>query len=228
MTSLRVPQDFWSRTGRQLRHPQGRVGRLIGHLMASLNWKPYLLAIDALGVRPIDRVLELGFGAGRSLPRLCALAHLGRVEAVDHSSEMVDMARRRNARLLANGRLRLHQGPFSPLPFESEAFERILLVNVLYFFDAEGRDMAECLRVLKPGGRMAIYVTGRATMSKWPFCEPQTHRTFDRTDLARLLEEAGFAPNPVNVREVSLPFGIEGLVATVTKPAFVQPEPPGE
>ncbi len=208
-------QALWDRIGQQLREPKGWIGRLTGRVMVLLNRLPYSLSLKALSVRPTDRVLELGFGAGQSLGRLCALAAEGRVDAIDHSTEMVAMAQRRNKGLIQSGRLFLRRGAFSPLPFPSESFDRILLVNVLYFFDAAGKDIRECRRLLKPDGRLVLYVTERSTMEKWPFCEPRTHRTFDRRDALSLFEDAGFQRKDIEVRSVQLPFGIKGLIITI-------------
>lgn len=210
-------RDVWAATGHQLRRPDGRAGWVLGHLMSHFNWKPYLAAIHHLDIRPDHHVLELGFGSGRGLKRV--LTHLdgGMLTAVDHSPTMVAMARRKNAAAIHASRLDLREGPFSPLPFADQSFDRILAVNVAYFFDRAGRDMRDCFRVLKGGGRLCLYVTERATMEKWRFCEAETHRTFDRAEAVGLLTEAGFARGAIEVLPVSLGFGIRGLVLTATR-----------
>jgi SAM-dependent methyltransferase len=208
---------IWTAAGRQLRRPEGLFGAVIGRLMAVINWKPYRLAIEALGVSETDHVLELGFGAGRSLATLCRLASHGKTTAIDHSEAMVAMAQQRNKALVSSGHLQLQAGRFSPLPFEANVFDRILLVNVIYFFDNSGNDIAECHRVLKLGGRIAIYATDKATMEQWPFCEDETHRLFGRDDVVDLLVGAGFEGSDIVVDEVDLPLGIRGLVVTATK-----------
>jgi SAM-dependent methyltransferase len=107
----------------------------------------------------------------------------------------------------------LVQGHFSPLPWIDEMFDKVLLVNVLYFFDPDGRDISEVYRVLRSGGRLAIYVTSRETMRKWPFAATGTHRTFDAHDLAELLEQAGFRPSDIKIANAELALGVKGLVA---------------
>ena len=203
--------------GRQLRCPAGPAGSLFGWLMAIINAKPYEAAITALDPRPGDRVLELGFGPGHGLLALAARVGDGQVFGVDQSSRMVDQAARRNRAAIAAGRMGLAQGPFSPLRWADETFDKILLVNVVYFFDYRGRDIREVYRVLRDGGRIAVYATDRSTMEKWPFAGPDTHRTFDRADLAHLLESAGFGSADVDVTAQALPFGVAGLVAVARK-----------
>ena len=217
MSDASRSHGLWATTGRQLRHPSGFTGWVFAKLMARLNWQPNVLTINALSVHPADSVVELGFGPGRSLAWLAKRASKGTVFGFDHAPDMVRLVRRKYRRLVASGRLRIEQKAFSSLPFATNAIDRVLLVNVIYFFDAAGKDIAETYRILKPGGRVAIYVTDRRTMEKWPFCEPDTHRTFDALDVRRLLVQGGFRSSDISVQAVSLPFGIEGLVITADK-----------
>ncbi len=203
--------------GRQLRCPTGSAGSLVGRLMGIINAKPYEIAIEALDPDWGDVALELGFGPGYGLEALAARVGDGKVFGVDQSSRMVDQAVRRNRAAVAAGRMGLRQGPFSPLPWREGAFDKILLVNVVYFFDRGGRDIREVYRVLRGGGRVAVYATDRPTMEKWPFAGPDTHRTFDRADLTHLLESAGFDRSDIDVAEQALPLGVTGLLALARK-----------
>jgi SAM-dependent methyltransferase len=188
--------------------------------MAFGNDKPNNLSIDALGLAPTDLVLELGFGPGCALRTTIARVPGGRVFGVDQSDRMLRQATGMNQAAIDTGQLSLVKGPFSPLPWIDSSFDKILLVNVAYFFDTSGRDMAEVYRVLKPGGRVAVYVTSRETMCKWPFASPETHRTYNRGELFNLLRGAGFHPACINVKLLALPLGIHGLLATADKVAL--------
>ena len=79
--------------------------------------------------------------------------------------------------------------------------------------------MAEAFRVLRSGGRIAAYVTDRATMERWPFSTPDTHRTFDTPDLGALFEAGGFDASRIDIEAVKLPLGVRGLVAVADKRA---------
>jgi SAM-dependent methyltransferase len=185
--------------------------------MALVNDEPNRLAIDALHLGPGESVLELGFGPGWSLRTIAARTRGARVYGLDQSARMVEQARRMNEVAVNSGRMVLAQGHFSPLPWIDEMFDKVLLVNVLYFFDPDGRDISEVYRVLRSGGRLAIYVTSRETMRKWPFAATGTHRTFDAHDLAELLEQAGFHPSDIKIANAELALGVKGLVAVAEK-----------
>ena len=163
---------MWRRFGRQMRHPTGIFGSLAGWCMAIINDKPNRLAIDALAPGPNDRVLELGCGPGWALRTIAARAPGGQFFGIDQSDRMLEQAANINQAAIAAGRMQLVKGQFRPLPWIDCTFNKVLLVNVAYFFDSDGNDAAEVFRVFKPGGRLAVYVTARETMEKWPFAGP--------------------------------------------------------
>ena len=76
---------FWGQIGRQLRRPTGRAGAIVGELMAVLNARPYHLAIDALDLKPGDKVLDIGFGPGRSFGLILQRVLDGQACGIDHS-----------------------------------------------------------------------------------------------------------------------------------------------
>jgi SAM-dependent methyltransferase len=214
---------LWHALGCQLRNPSGAAGSIVGWLMAWINDEPNRLAIDALDPRPGETVLELGFGPGWGLRTIAARARGARLYGVDQSAAMLEQARRMNEVAVSRGRMVLVRGAFSPLPWIDEMFHKVLLVNVVYFFDSEGRDISEVYRVLRSGGRLVIYVTSRETMQKWPFAGPETHRTFDAHDLASLLEDAGFSRSHITITHAELALGVKGLIAVAEKPGRATP-----
>ena len=208
---------MWHALGAQLRNPTGAAGSIVGWLMALVNDEPNRLAIDALHLGPGERVLELGFGPGWSLRTIAARTRGARVYGVDQSARMLEQATRMNEVAVSSGRMVLVRGPFSPLPWIDEMFDKVLLANVLYFFDSDGRDISEVYRVLRSGGRLVIYVTSRETMQKWPFAGTDTHRTFDAHDLANFLVNAGFRPADIKITNAELALGVKGLIAVAEK-----------
>lgn len=212
--------SFWHRIGRQLATPEGRGGRLIGRLMVWLNRTPNRRSIDELAPRPGESILEVGFGPGDGLREILRCAPGCRLAGIDKSAQMLAMAGRRNRRALADGRLDLRVGSTESLPWQDASFDAILAVNVAYFFDEAGRAMRELARVLKPGGRLVIYVTERETMRRWPFAGPQTHRTFDRPALEAMLAQGAFPKEGIVINVLHLPMDMRGWIAVVhTAPA---------
>jgi SAM-dependent methyltransferase len=111
----------------------------------------------------------------------------------------------------------LLRGRIDALPLESGSIDKILAVNVVYFFDEYGSELREARRLLKPGGKMAIYATNKSDMAHWKFAGPDTHRLFGPDELALLIVRGGFDRDEFSIREIPVAFGVAGLVATVSK-----------
>lgn len=204
---------FWHALGSQLAHPRGRAGWLTGIAMGVANRRPNRLVIEALEAGPDDSVLDIGCGPGHALAlvaRRCREAH-----GVDRSEVMVRQARRRNRRRLRLDRTAIVQGDFAQLPYPDARFDRIMASNVLYFWADVGAVLRELRRVLRPGGRIVIYVTDRASMETWPFAASGTHRTFGPDDLRRQLAGAAGDAMSLRIAEVALPGRITGLLAVL-------------
>ncbi|MDZ5650067.1 class I SAM-dependent methyltransferase [Nitrospirillum sp. BR 11828] len=220
---------WWHGLGRQLRHPTGLWGHLLGRLMNRVNAAPNRAAISALAPRPGDTLLELGFGPGHGLAlAVSAVGTAGMVHGVDQSAVMLRQAGRLNRQALAAGRLHLHLGRFDALPLAAASVDGILAVNVAYFWREPARVLGEVRRVLRPGGRLVVYVTDAATMRRWPFALTGTHRLFTAIDLMDMLVEGGFPANGVSVAPLSLGHGMTGLIAIAAtlgpfSPAVMEP-----
>lgn len=199
--------------GRQLACPSGWAGRLLGPAMTLANRRPTRLAIAALNARAGEIALDLGCGAGEAV---ALLARSGaQVTGIDRSAAMLDQAARRNRRALARGQVALLRADFTRLPFAKAAFDRILAANVAYFWHDAPAVAEELRRVLRPGGRLVVYVTDAETMRQWPFAGPETHRHWDAASLERALTTGGFAR--LEVRPVRLPFDTKGLIAVAER-----------
>jgi len=202
--------------GWQLRCPSGRLGRAVGHVLALVNRAPNRLSIEALDVGDGDTVLELGCGPGAAVAMLASRTPAARIVGIDLSPDMISLAGERNHRAVESGAIELYQASFTALPLEAETVDRILAVNVVYFFPAGPAALKEAHRVLRPGGIMAIFATDRASMQRFAFAGPDTHRLFDADELVACLRQA-FETDSILIREVRLPFGITGITATVRK-----------
>jgi SAM-dependent methyltransferase len=121
------------------------------------------LAALALALEPTDRLLEVGCGGGTLLE--WALASGCTARGVDHSGEMLSLARERNARAIADGRLELREADAQRLPFADGEFAAAATTNAFFFFADPGAMLAEARRTLAPGGRIAVYTAATAYMA---------------------------------------------------------------
>lgn len=211
----------WLHIGRQLRKPAGLSGLVTAQMVGLLNEDSNRIAIAALKIAANDTILELGFGPGRAIKAMANMASEGRIFGVDHSSTMYISASRRNRRAIREGRVQLMRGDFAALPWRQGSIDKCLAVHVAYFM-AEA-EIREIRRVLRPRGLLSMLVTERNTMDHWKFAGPSTHRLFATDDLYRLLDDAGFRPNEVDVHRVSLGMSVPGLLAIAAKSSSALP-----
>lgn len=186
--------------------------------MRIANRGPYDAALSRLAVAPDSCVLELGFGPGEGIARLVDLAPAGRIAGIDASPEMLRVATKRNASAVGRGHAGLLRSDFGSLPFPARSFDRVLAVNVVYFWERPEVIVREIVRVLKPGGRLVVFATDRQSMEKWSFAGPDTHLHFDAGSLAALFERGVADFSSVRVDEIRLRGGVRGLCAVADRP----------
>jgi len=101
-------------------------------------------------------VLDIGCGGGRTLERFASMASLGKAVGIDYSQDSVAVARKRNKRLIASGRVEVINGSVSSMPFAGATFDLVSAVETFYFWPDIAGDLAEVRRVMKPGGQLVI------------------------------------------------------------------------
>ena len=141
--------DAWV-TDRRARRPTGaRARRVYGAEDVHDFARAAILGVLALDAG--DRLLEIGCGGGLLLRD--ALTHGATATGIDHSEDMVGLARERapGAEVLLASAERL--------PFADAGFTAVAMSVVFFFLEAPIRVLGECRRVLAPRGRVAVYTT---------------------------------------------------------------------
>jgi len=115
-----------------------------------------LLALAA--VKDNSHIVEVATGTGRLFEKLVKLNPSGVNEGMDLSPEMLDQARRRLKRSVPADAYHLREGSAYQLPYASESFDLLFNTFMLDLLPVEDypKILDEFMRVLKPGGRVAI------------------------------------------------------------------------
>lgn len=177
----------------QARHAKGLLGWIIATIMSRETWAANRQAIAALEIAQHDHVLDVGCGHGRSLSALAAQASNGQVVGIDPSSLMVDIATKRNRRLVKAKRVRAVVTAVETLPFMDAAFDKALCVHVVYFWPDLDAALAEIARVLKPSGRLALLFRTSANTAAVQSFPSDVYRFPSLAEMVTALAGAGFS-----------------------------------
>lgn len=117
---------------------------------------------DRLGLRPGDRVLDLGCGAGRHAFEMYRRG--ADVVAFDQDADELSgvrdlfVAMREAGEVPAGAEADVKEGDALALPFADGEFDRVVAAEILEHIPADIQAINELVRVLRPGGTLAVSV----------------------------------------------------------------------
>jgi SAM-dependent methyltransferase len=204
----------------QLGKPEGDVGLAIAAWMNGYN-RPFIAAsYRALALEAGSRILEIGFGNGHDVPDLLARAEAIDYVGLDVAPTMVAEAARFNHDAVASGKARFHLGRADAMPFAPSSFDRVIAVNVIYFWPDPVPPLVAIRRVLRPGGLCVIGASDPASQSD---AVARPEYGFHRRDADTVLaahRQAGFSSVAVEVVERDVTRN-DGTAARVSFNVFV-------
>lgn len=128
------------------------------------------------------RILDVGCGTGANL---LMLSNYGEAEGVDVSEDALEFCR-------ARGLDKVKLGAAEELPYEDGTFDLVTAFDVVEHMDDDLAGLKEMRRVLRPGGRVLLFVP--TFMFLWGLQDDVSHhrRRYRLPELRRVLEQAGF------------------------------------
>jgi SAM-dependent methyltransferase len=125
-------------------------------MQAALGW------IDALGLDPGAKVLEIGCGAGLATLELARRGYT--VDSTDSSAEMVALASQRIAQADLTD-VAVSVADVHDLPYAAGSYELVLALGVLPWLHSPERALGQIARVLAPGGHAILSADNRLRLN---------------------------------------------------------------
>jgi ubiquinone/menaquinone biosynthesis C-methylase UbiE len=177
-----IYQRFWRPLG----------GRLLMGVTGPGTDEEHRMALSMLAIAPGDRVLDVACGPGNFTRDFAGAAGDGLVIGLDASRPMLDVA----VRETDSANAAYIRGDACALPFRDGSFDAVCCFAALYLIEEPMRSLAEIVRVLAPGGRVAILTScSRGLLPARPTNAIVRGlsgvRVFGRDELTRALSEAG-------------------------------------
>ena len=111
---------------------------------------------DAAALGPHDRLLDVGFGFAEQDFFWLEAYRVPHITGLNITPMQVERAQQRAEQRGLADRLDLRVGSATEMPFEAESFTKVTALECAHHFPTRDRFFAEALRVLKPGGRLAL------------------------------------------------------------------------
>lgn len=161
---FRIEQSHWWYTGRR---------KILANFVADICSR-------VTDRRP--RILDVGCGTGANL---LMLSQYGDAEGVDISNDALAFCRER-------GLDQVKLGAGEKLPYDDGTFDLVTAFDVVEHMDDDLAGLREMRRVLRPGGRVLLFVP--AFMFLWGVQDDVSNhrRRYRMPELTRVLKQAGF------------------------------------
>jgi ubiquinone/menaquinone biosynthesis C-methylase UbiE len=179
----------------QARRPKGLFGRMVMSIVfdqgnAFLN----SFVNELMSVQIDDRIIEIGFGTGKLIYKMAQQIEKGLIEGVDFSRTMASIAKKRNKKNIAKGKVKIVEGNFDEMPYKKDSFTKACSVNTLYFWSKPEHTAKKIAEILKPEGRLILAFEDIEQLKQWKLDKNVFH-LYTKDEVRNLLINAGFSNN---------------------------------
>jgi ArsR family transcriptional regulator len=131
------------------RLPESFAGEMERHYSPGRTWQS--LAVGLAALLRLGDVLDVGSGDGAAAGYLAPYCRS--LTCIDTSTRMIDAAK---ARLARHANVEALVADVEELPFRAGSFDSVVVFHTLTYAEQPQRALEECVRVLRPGGRLVL------------------------------------------------------------------------
>ena len=176
---------------KQLRKPEGEMGKKVGEQMNSGNELMNRTTISNLKAEANDTILEIGMGNGKFVKEILDVSASIRYVGCDYSELMVQEASANNSIGIENNQAQFIKTTADKIPFDNAFFNKAFTVNTIYFWENPNLELTEIRRVLKKRALFILTVRSLESMKSIPITQ-YNFTLYNQEQLTELLSNNGF------------------------------------
>lgn len=119
----------------QFKKPSRLFGIISSNLMVKGNRRNYDILINELNIQPNDKILEIGYGPGIGISLINEKCNSCLIHGIDFSKLMYRKASKLNKNSILDKKVELFLGDFLSFTIESNYYDKVFCLNVIYFWD---------------------------------------------------------------------------------------------
>jgi cyclopropane fatty-acyl-phospholipid synthase-like methyltransferase len=182
---------MFEKIAKQFRKPSGFWGKIVSGLMIKGNRPAYDTLLKDMDVQSGEKILEIGYGPGIGI-HLLATAVNCQIYGVDFSELMYKKASKRNKKFIEKSNVKLLYGDFMETLINTEGFDKVFCLNVVYFWENLIPPFIKIKSLLKDGGAFYFYMAKREDLSKLKFTDDSVFNKYTIEEVTEALNTVGF------------------------------------
>lgn len=181
-------RDYWQDSARTMLKDD-RFSDVSAEMIFDHTWITTARAFLGDGqIRPESLILDVGCGWGRSITAVKYFQSDVEIVGVDTNQIRLEQAKMILSELEIDEKVFLEVGDADKLSFKENTFDTVISARLLQYVPNPSQTLAEFIRVLKPGGRLAVTVPNRHNPIRY---FTYSRVIYSRSDVRRWFEEAG-------------------------------------
>lgn len=176
----------------QFKKPGGLFGNFYSNLMAKGNRRNYDELMNELNIQPNDKILEIGYGPGIGIRLIIEKCNSCLIHGIDFSELMFRKASELNRQSILDKKVKLFLGDFLSFSIESNYYDKVFCLNVIYFWDKLHTPFQKIKSALNNNGIFCFYMAHKDYLIKTRFPDSIFNK-YSIEEVVSALYEAGFS-----------------------------------